>query len=165
MDALTRLLRRIPPGPVLAAAAVAVIATMATRPDALTRVPDLEGERLHNAQAEAASAGFTTRVVLKTGPGAAGTVLTQQPEPDGLLAGRSPVVLFVTKGARQVGVPDVRGMPVAEARRVLVESDLTPGDITYRPTPSGETNRVYATDPPAGATVDAGTAVHVYAAT
>jgi serine/threonine-protein kinase len=73
-------------------------------------------------------------------------------------------VLTVTKGARQVGVPDVRGMPVAEARRVLRDADLVPGDVTYRPRPDRESNRVYATDPPAGATVDAGTAVHVYAA-
>ena len=165
MDQLTRMLKGIPPGPVLAAAFIALLAFMATQPDALARVPDLRGKRLHEAQSEAAAAGFTIRVVLRAGPGAAGTVLAQEPESRALSARRTPVVLTVTRGARQVAVPDVRGMPVAEARQVLKDADLTPGDVTYRPQPKGESNRVYATDPPAGATVDAGTSVHVYAAT
>lgn len=164
MDQFASLLKRVPPGPVLAAAVIAVLAFLSSQPNALARVPELEGKRLHEAQAEAAAAGFTTRVVLRAGPGAAGTVLAQQPSSEVLSARRTPVVLIVTKGKRQVGVPDVRGMPVAEARQVLKDADLTPGDVTYRPTPNAEPNRVYATDPPAGATVDAGTAVHVYAA-
>jgi serine/threonine-protein kinase len=103
-------------------------------------------------------------VALRTGPGRAGTVLEQQPEPGDFLARRSAIVLAVSRGARQVGVPDVRGMPVDEARRVLREAELTPGDVIYRRVASGEPNRVISTDPPGGATVDAGTSVAVVAA-
>jgi serine/threonine-protein kinase len=165
VDQLAAWFKRIPPGPVLAAACIALLAAMATQPGALTEVPALEGTALRAAQARAAAAGFTTRIVLKAGPGAAGTVLDQQPDAGVLAARRSAVVLFVTKGARQVGVPDVRGMPVAEARRVLAEAELTPGDVTYRSSPRTEPNRVITTDPPPGATVDVGTSVHVFAAT
>jgi beta-lactam-binding protein with PASTA domain len=55
-------------------------------------------------------------------------------------------------------------MPVDEARRVLREAELTPGDVIYRRVASGEPNRVISTDPPGGATVDAGTSVAVVAA-
>ncbi|HYZ92044.1 MAG TPA: PASTA domain-containing protein [Actinomycetota bacterium] len=165
MDRLIALVKQIPPGPVVAAAAIALLAAMATQPGSLAHVPEVTGASVQAAQARAAAAGFTTRVVLKSGPGAAGTVLGQQPASGTLAARRSAVVLFVTKGARQVGVPDVRGMPVAEARRVLAQAELTPGDVTYKPTRRAEPNRVYATDPPPGATVDVGTSVHVFAAT
>jgi serine/threonine-protein kinase len=165
MDEIARWLRRVPAGPVVAVVSIVAVWFMSTRPTALAPVPDLEGASVIVAQTEAAAAGYTTRVTLKSGPGRAGTVLAQQPAPRTLLARGAAIVLFVTRGARQVGVPDVRGLPVAEARRVLREAGLTLGDVTYRPAPGREANRVITTDPPPGATVDAGTAVAVFAAT
>jgi beta-lactam-binding protein with PASTA domain len=55
-------------------------------------------------------------------------------------------------------------MPVDEARRLLTESELSAGDVTYRNSPGSEPNRVVSTDPPPGSTVDAGTPVDVVAA-
>jgi serine/threonine-protein kinase len=152
-------------GPVIAVAAVAGVWGMSTGTDALDRVPDLEGLGLQVAQAKAQSSGYPTRVVLAEGPGVAGTVLDHEP-PAGSLAQRgSPIVLRVTQGARQVRVPDVRGMPVAEALRLLDEAELAPGNVTYRREPDKEPNRVVMSDPAPGAAVDAGTGVHLTATT
>jgi serine/threonine-protein kinase len=119
---------------------------------------------IRSAQKVAAAAGYSTSVVLRAGPGRAGTVLDQQPEAERFLGRRSAIILAVSRGARQVGVPDVRGMPVDEARRVLAEAELTPGDVTYRRETRAEPNRVISTEPPGGSTVDAGTKVDVFAA-
>lgn len=137
---------------------------MSAQPTSLARVPDMKGRDLNSAQKQAAAAGYPTSIALRAGPGRAGTVIDQRPEPGTYLAKRSSVVLAVTQGARQIGVPDVRGMPVDEARRVLEEADLTPGDVIYRRAANAEPNRVISTDPPGGATVDAGTTVNVVAA-
>lgn len=138
---------------------------MSTGTDALARVPDLEGLRLQAAQSRALASGYPTRVVLTAGPGLAGTVLDHEPPPGSLAHRGSPIVLRVTQGARQVRVPDVRGMPVAEALRLLSEAELAPGDVTYRRDPRKEPNRVVTTDPAPGASVDAGTDVNLTATT
>jgi serine/threonine-protein kinase len=152
-------------GPVLAAAAVTALWTMSTSADAVDRVPDLRGLRLDVAQTTASTSGYTTRVVLGSGPGVAGTVLDHEPTAGSLLARGSPIELHVTRGARQIRVPDVRGMPVSEARQLLAEAELTPGSVTYRPAPGKEPNRVIVSEPAAGASVDSGTSVDLTAAT
>ncbi|MGH2760199.1 MAG: PASTA domain-containing protein, partial [Actinomycetota bacterium] len=106
-------------GPVLAAAAVAGLWGMSTGTDALGRVPDLAGLGLQAAQGRAQASGYATRVVLESGPGVAGTVLNHEPEAGSLAERGSPIVLRVSQGARRVRVPDVRGMPVAEALGLL----------------------------------------------
>ncbi len=167
MDELTLLLqrlRRVPAGPLIAVAAVVGLWFMSSAPDALARVPDLEGLPLESARVQADAAGYHPRILLRDGPGRAGTVLRQHPPPTAILARGGSIDLHVTRGAKQVGIPDVRGMPVDEAQRLLRQSQLSPGDVTYRTVPGGEPNRVIATDPPAGATVDAGSTIHVIAA-
>ena len=91
-------------------------------------------------------------------------MLRQHPPPSAILHHGGSIDLHVTRGAPQVAVPDVRGMPVDEAQRVLRQSQLSPGDVTYRTIPGGEPNRVIATDPAAGKNVDAGSTVDVIAA-
>jgi serine/threonine-protein kinase len=152
-------------GPVLAAAAIAGLWGMSTGTDALDRVPDLEGLGLQAAQAKAQSSGYPTRVMLTEGPGVAGTVLDHEPAAGSLAQRGSPIVLRVTQGARQIRVPDVRGMPVAEALRLLSEAELAPGNVTYRQDPGKEPNRVVTSDPAPGAAVDAGTEVNLTATT
>lgn len=137
---------------------------MSTSAGALAKVPDLAGLPLQDAQAVAAASGYPTRVVLRPGPEVAGTVLSQEPAAGEFLAQGAAVELHVTRGARQIGVPDVRGMPVDEARRLLAEAELTPGDVTYVPAPDKEPNRVISTAPGPGDLVDAGTAVSLEAA-
>jgi serine/threonine-protein kinase len=164
VDGLTRWLVRVPAGPVIAAAAIAGLWGMSVQTTSLARVPELTRLDVTTAQREAAAAGYSTSFSLRDGPDRAGTVLDQQPEPGSFLARRSVIALAVSRGAKQVGVPDVRGMPVEEARRVIQGAELTPGDVTYRRAVGKEPDRVISTDPPQGATVDAGTRVDVVAA-
>lgn len=158
-------LRRIPAGPLIAVAAVAGLWSMSTGSDALTEVPPLVGHPVQTAQTAAAELGFTTRIVVREGPGRPGTVLAQSPVAGQHLARGSPIELSVSKGARQVEVPDVRGMPVAEAQRLLRSAGVTVGDVIFRESPGAEPGRVLSTEPRHGATVDAGTLVDVVAAT
>ena len=152
-------------GPILTVAAIAGLWGMSTGSDALGRVPDLDGLQLKAAEARAQSAGYPTRVVLRSGPGLAGTVLDHEPAAGSFARRGSPIELRVTQGARQVRVPDVRGMPVAEAQRLLSEADLVPGIVTYRRDPQKEPNRVVTSVPAPGTSVDAGTDVDLTATT
>lgn len=152
-------------GPVLAAAAVTGLWAMSSSTAAVDRVPDLRGLQLDVAQVRASTSGYPTRVVLDAGPGVAGTVLDHEPPAGALQPRGSPIELRVTRGARQVRVPDVRGMPVREARQLLAEAELTPGSVTYGAAPGAEPNRVIASHPAPGASVDSGTSVHLTAAT
>ena len=156
-------LRRMPAGPLIAIAAVVGLWLMSTAPDALGRVPDLQGLPVETARIQSDAAGYKPRILLQDGPGRAGTVLRQHPPPSAILHHGGSIDLHVTRGARQVAVPDVRGMPVDEAQRVIRQAQLSPGDVTYRTIPDSEPNRVIATDPAAGATVDAGSTVHMIA--
>lgn len=150
-------------GPVLAAAAIAGFWGMSNGTDALARVPDLAGLPLQAAEQRAKAAGYATRVILEPGPGVAGTVLDHEPASGRLAQRGTAIVLRVTQGARQVRVPDVRGMPVAEAFRLVGEAGLSPGNVNYRRDPGKEPNRVLRSDPAPDASVDAGTEVHVTA--
>lgn len=164
METLKAYARFIPVGPLIAAAAVAAIWWMSTGPGAAARVPDVRGLPADAAQTAAASAGYRTRITLQSGAGLAGTVLDQQPTPGDIAGKGTAIDLRVSTGAPQVKVPDVRGMPVDEARLVLKETGLEPGDVTYRRSPGREPNRVISTNPKPGATVDAATPVAVIAA-
>jgi serine/threonine-protein kinase len=163
MDVL-KLLRHIPVGGVVAVAAVAQLWVMSGSPTALDHVPDLVGLRGDVAQRQARASGYLAHFVIRPGPGRAGTVLDQRPDP-GTLAGRSSAIdLFVTEGAPQVAVPDVRGMPVHEARQTLIRAGLEPGDVTYRRGTGAESDRVISSDPKGGSVVDAGSKVSIIAA-
>jgi serine/threonine-protein kinase len=164
MDLLTGLVRRVPAGPVLAVISVLGLWAMANAPAAAARVPDLEGLHFEAAAITAGRHGYATRVTRRPGPGIPGTVVAQHPEPGVVLERGSLIDVEVTKGGTRVGVPDVSGLPVAHARRVLVDASLRPGDVTFRLTPGVEPNRVISTDPKPGSTVDAGTEVHIVAA-
>lgn len=164
MDSLKAYLRFVPVGPLIAVATVAGIWWMSTGPSAVARVPDVRGLAADAAQAVAASSGYTTRITLQSGAGLAGTVLDQEPTAGDVAGKGTAIDLRVSSGAPQVKVPDVRGMPVSEARLVLEETGLEPGDVTYRRSPGNEENRVITTNPRPGATVDASTPVALIAA-
>jgi serine/threonine-protein kinase len=84
----------------------------------------------------------------------AGQVISTQPVAGGEAAKGSEVTVVVSQGPKQVKVPDVSGLSVDEAEEKLNESGLRVKGV------QGSTRRsVKRTDPPAGRTVDQGTAV------
>lgn len=157
-------LRRIAAGPLIAAACVAGLWLMGSAPDALAPVPDLTGRPVETARLAARADGYHTQVIERPGPGRAGTVMSQHPKPGVHLAKGARIDLHVTRGTRQVVIPDTRGMPVDEALRVLRQAGVSPGEVTYRTVEGAEANRVISTEPRQGATVDAGSTVVVVAA-
>jgi beta-lactam-binding protein with PASTA domain len=159
------LLARIPAGPIVAVVAILGLMQMQGTPAAAQRVPELEGLEVNKAVALAAKDGFFTKVVFKPGGGVAGTVTRQSPEPEVISTKRSTIVLRVTKGVAQLKVPDVRRLPVDEARRRITDGHLTAGAVTYIDDPDVESNHVITTDPKPNTLVDIGTTVDLVAST
>lgn len=71
----------------------------------------------------------------------------------------SVVELVVSVGARQVDIPDVEGMDLAEAAAAIQGQGLVPRDREVHG--ALEAGQVLRTDPPAGTTVDAGSEVRI----
>jgi beta-lactam-binding protein with PASTA domain len=164
VERIARSLLRIPVGPVVAAVAVAGIWMLGNTPDAAARVPELRTLNVNTAIAKAAHAGYFTNVSFRKGGGIAGTVVAQRPEPRVVFDKHSTIVLVVTRGAAQVKVPDVRHLPVDEARRRIDRGNLRVGHVTYRRDPELEPDRVIATRPKQNTLVDAYSTVDIVAA-
>jgi serine/threonine-protein kinase len=107
--------------------------------------------------------GFTPKIEARPQGGVAGTVIEQDPAPGEALDRGATITIFVTQGARQVTVPDVKGMPVDQARQVLRQAKLEPGDVVYRNVAGREPDRVVSTNPAAGRSVDEATRVEIVA--
>jgi beta-lactam-binding protein with PASTA domain len=73
-------------------------------------------------------------------------------------------VLDVTEGVAQLRVPDVRKLPVDEARRRIADAHLKPGAVTYEDDPDIESNHVITSVPRPGKLVDIDSKVDVVAA-
>jgi serine/threonine-protein kinase len=71
----------------------------------------------------------------------------------------SVIELVVSVGARQVDIPEVQGMSLAEAESALQGQGLVPKDREVHG--ALEAGQVLRTDPPAGTTVDSGSEVRV----
>ncbi len=89
-----------------------------------------------------------------------GTILWQDPAPGTVLPQNSVVTLVTSAGPQQVPVPDVVGLPLPYAGKVLAAAGLKVGDVdTVRSDP--EPNVVVATRPPAGGGRDPGGRVDI----
>ncbi|NMR20449.1 Stk1 family PASTA domain-containing Ser/Thr kinase [Cellulomonas fimi] len=75
----------------------------------------------------------------------------------------TPVKVFVSSGPNQVVVPEVTGRSQDEARRLIEEAKLDPGNVTSENVPANAGD-VVRTDPPAGTSVAAGTTVAIFVA-
>ncbi len=164
VKSILELLARLPVGPLVAVVAVAGVYLMSGTPDASARIPHLLGLQVNPAIAKATTAGYFTEVVFRAGGGIAGTVVRQQPETAVVRNKNTTITLEVTRGAAQVRVPDVRRLPVDEARRRIDRGNLKPGTVTYKKDPELESDRVISTVPASGALVDVNTTVHIAAA-
>lgn len=124
-------------------------------------VPDLAGMPFDEAQAQLTEVGLQAEFgeaeedpevepnhVIRTEP-VAGTPLE---------AG-SAVVLVLSDGPPLVEVPDVSGQDLGDARDVLVDAELEPGDVSEEPSEDIAEGAVITTQPPAGESVEVGSTV------
>jgi serine/threonine-protein kinase len=126
----------------------------------IVSVPDVRNETQMNAEATLTSAGLRSIEVRRDEAPSPneGTVTRQSPEPGKNVGMESRITLWVSPGlgSEMVTVPDVRGLPPVDARRVLTQAGLWAD-----PTRSvGGT--ITRQGPEAGDEVRAGTEVRIY---
>ncbi|HEV2146790.1 MAG TPA: PASTA domain-containing protein [Longimicrobiaceae bacterium] len=132
------------------------------------RRPVPEVADLTAAQAEAllTRTGFAVRVRRVLSDRAAGRVLGVTPAPGTLVPIPGTVELSLSAGPPEVvvpvvAVPDVGGLPEAQAREALRSAGLRVGEVGYAPGSSVPLGGVASQQPAAGDSVRAGTAVNV----
>jgi serine/threonine-protein kinase len=125
------------------------------------RVPDVIGLNQDDAQKALAALNLRTTVTPQFSNDAPnGTVISSNPAKDTSLARDSVVTLVVSRGAKPVDLPDLRGRLQAEAEQLLRDLGLNP-DIQLRDSGDGDqSGRVLDQDPGQGS-VTSGSVVHL----
>ena len=88
-----------------------------------------------------------------------GHVIDTEPGPGGRIRDNGTVTMTVSRGPEIVKVPDLEGVPLAQAKQRLRDAGLEPGMVTERFSDSGAKGTVIATDPDSGSRRRADTAV------
>ena len=125
-------------------------------------VPTVVNEPLNVAQAQVQNAGFTPNLIYRTDRAKSGTVIAQSPL-GGVKANEgSTVTLTVSQGPGNVSVPSVTDLPEAQAKEAITGAGLKIGRTqseTSDTVPAGQATR---TDPGAGTSLGAGSAVTLF---
>ena len=125
----------------------------------ISAIPDVAGLAYDAAAKALTEAGFVPQRKDEYSDEVpeAGKVISTSPS--GSAAKGTKITVLVSKGPKTVAVPDVRGMTIDEAKAKLREAGLTPGQV-YGP---GNASRVIDTAPSAGAKVERGSTVDIFA--
>jgi beta-lactam-binding protein with PASTA domain len=122
-------------------------------------VPDVRGMPAVRAFARLDDAGLKPRAKRVFAAAPTGEVVAQKPAPGTKVADGSTVVVNVSRGRREVAVPDVKGLPEAEAVAALEGAGL---EVAVTRVPSDEVEgTVVAQSPAAGAEVVRGSGVQI----
>jgi eukaryotic-like serine/threonine-protein kinase len=95
----------------------------------------------------------------------AGRIIESRPRAGSLVKRGAAIEAFVSLGARRVVVPELAGKAMPAAQIMLRGESLEPGATLSVLSGSGTPGTIVAQDPPAGASVAAGTAVDLLVAT
>jgi eukaryotic-like serine/threonine-protein kinase len=109
-------------------------------------LPSFVGAQLSQAQAAAASGGYSINQVPSSDTSQpAGTIVKQSPAAGTPITAGEVVTVYVSPGPQMVGVPDVTGLSANQATQELTaagfnvtENDLTPGHKVISYSPQGE---------------------------
>ncbi|MYZ38956.1 MULTISPECIES: Stk1 family PASTA domain-containing Ser/Thr kinase, partial [unclassified Streptomyces] len=129
-----------------------------------TRVPSLLGQSEQEARKRLADAGLDAKVTKDFSETVErGTVISSDPGPRTRIRGDGPVTLVISRGPEIVRVPDVTGVPLAEARRALKRAGLAAGIVTREFDEQTAQGAVVSSSPAAGTDVrpDSGVALVV----
>ncbi|MFF3641815.1 Stk1 family PASTA domain-containing Ser/Thr kinase [Streptomyces sp. NPDC002564] len=126
-----------------------------------TKVPPLLAKTEAQAKQRLDDAGLEVKDVKRTysDTDKRGTVMGTDPAAGERIRQNGQVTLTVSLGPETVKVPDVKKLPLAEARKELKNSGLAPGMVTKKFDESVKKGAVIGTDPRAGFTRKAGSAV------
>jgi beta-lactam-binding protein with PASTA domain len=141
-------------------ARTAVDVTLSSGPTSIT-VPDVKGLPEADAVAVLSDAGLvvaSTEQKTNASVPAGEAVKTAPPAGSEVDAGSS-VVLTISRGPKQVEVPDIVGLSQADAVAALEAAEVTAGDRSEANDDAVAAGGVVAQDPEAGAAVDKGTPI------
>jgi hypothetical protein len=126
-------------------------------------VPNVVGLPQTQAEAAIVNADLTVGAVITaysdTVP--AGNVISQTPAADSPVASGTSVSLIVSLGQPPVTVPNVVGLPQAQAEAAIVNAGLTAGPIAQQNSSTVPAGNVISQDPAAGSSVAPGSAVNL----
>ncbi|QIN85449.1 PASTA domain-containing protein (plasmid) [Rubrobacter tropicus] len=125
-------------------------------------VPDLVGDPREEADEALRDAGLEGAFrEERSDPEGEGSVVRQSPGADERAERGSEVTVTVGTGPAEVETPDVRGSTLEAARALLEEAGLRLGETEHHPSGETKAGDLYAQDPAAGETAEAGAAVDV----
>jgi serine/threonine-protein kinase len=122
-------------------------------------VPSVVDLPLETAEAKIRAAELQPEVQEVPSPKEQGTVVEQNPQANEQVQRGSKVTLSVSGGPNTVDVPDLAGFTLDEATTALKNVNLTLGDIEKVNNTRVEKDNVIESNPPAGQSVDVGSAV------
>jgi hypothetical protein len=130
-------------------------------PSSTMQVPDVRGQLFDNAAGQLQGAGFAVarRDVDSSQP--KGTVIDQEPRGGSSLARGRTVTLLVSKGPKQVTIPDVTSQDEAPARQMLKQSGFRVDVQEQEVTDPSEDGIVLAQNPSGGTKAKPGTTVKI----
>ncbi|WP_019874468.1 Stk1 family PASTA domain-containing Ser/Thr kinase [Sporichthya polymorpha] len=113
-------------------------------------VPLVQGLTQEQAEETLEARGLKPVVSFKNDPNVSeGRVISQDPAASSTLTRGDEVTLVVSQGEVRATVPDVVGLPLADARKALEAADLVPNKVTRRNS-DRPNNEVLETNPKAG---------------
>lgn len=127
-------------------------------------VPGLVGKDEAVARSELTKAGLRPDVERVADDAPVGEVVAQDPGKDASVPTGETVVIEVSAGPDEVGVPSIIGMSRSEAKSALEAQGLQLGTVTEEDSPDQAANRVISTDPEVAETVAKGSSVDVVVA-
>ena len=127
-------------------------------------VPDLVGKDEAVARADLTKAGLRPDVEKVADDAPVGEVVSQDPGTGASVPTGDTVVIEVSAGPDDVGVPSIIGMSRSEAKSALEAQGLTLGTVTEEDSPDQAANRVISTDPGVAEQVAKGSSVDIVVA-
>ena len=122
----------------------------------LNRVPSLTGMELDDAAAKAEAAGYVVSVAGRdySDDVDRGEIIFQNPPPDMYLPRGDTLRVLLSLGEAEPAVPDVSGLEIDLARRVLALSGVGIAGVTREASDVHPQGTVVRTDPPAGTPIE-----------
>ncbi|WP_179199964.1 Stk1 family PASTA domain-containing Ser/Thr kinase [Streptomyces sp. NRRL B-24572] len=149
--------RRPPRGPLIAVVAVLLALGLGAgvwyiNSGQFTRVPAVLGQSEAAATKRLTDAGLDVGTTKRAFSDVyeRGTVMAVDPAPGERVRGNGTVTLTLSRGPQIVKVPNLKGKPLAEAKRVLEQEGLAPGVITHSFSDSVAQGSVIGSDPEPG---------------
>ncbi len=128
--------------------------------DGSVAVPAVAGLEEREALRMVQDAGFIAIPQREADPAVeVGIVIRTDPAADAIVALGSTVLVYVSSGTEQFGVPFLIGLPVADAQTLIEAQGFVIGPITSQENSTEPPGKVVGQNPPAGSQAAAGSAI------